>query len=203
MQSLEGESLADPRILRFTTGRRRKAWNRNCIAIGLAGGFLEPLESTSIHLIQSAIGHLIELFPDHSCDPVLAGEYNRLMDLEFERVRDLLVLHYHATQRDDSALWNYCRTMSIPDSLQYRLELFRERGHVVTYKDGLFLEPSWLAVFLGQGIVPRRHDPLADVHDLANVSRQLDEMHALVKRAAIATTSHADFIRQYCAMQAS
>jgi len=203
MQRLEGAPLADPRILRFTAGRRKKTWNRNCLAIGLAGGFLEPLESTSIHLIQSAIAHLIELFPDCRCDPAQVDEYNRLMELEFERIRDFLILHYHAIERDDSALWNYCRTMSIPTSLQDKIELFRERGHVVRYKDSLFLEPSWLAVYLGQGILPRSYDPLADRLDVTLVKRQLEQMHALIRRAAQSVTMHADFIRQHCSVQPS
>jgi tryptophan 7-halogenase len=202
LQRLEGEPLADPRILRFSAGRRKKTWSRNCVAIGLSGGFLEPLESTSIHLIQSAIAHLIELFPDCRCDPVLSDEYNRLMDLEFERIRDFLILHYHANQRDDSALWNYCRTMAIPDSLQHKIQLFRERGHIVGYKDGLFLEPSWLAVYLGQGIVPRSYDPLADGLDVEFVSRQFAGMHAVIRRTAESVTTHADFIRQHLAAPA-
>jgi tryptophan halogenase len=203
MQSLEGKPLAAPRILRFTAGRRKKIWARNCVAIGLSGGFLEPLESTSIHLIQSAIAHLLELFPDRSCDPVLRDEYNRLMELEFERVRDFLILHYHATQRDDAALWQHCRAMSIPDSLRYKIELFRERGHIIKYHEGLFLEPSWLAVYLGQGIIPRGHDPRADGLDVEVVARQLAGMHSLIRRAAESVTAHADFIRQYCAIAPS
>jgi tryptophan 7-halogenase len=201
MRRLEGEALAEPRILRFTAGQRRKTWNRNCVAIGLSGGFLEPLESTSIHLIQSAISHLIELFPDRNFDPVLSDEYNRVMALEFERVRDFLILHYHAIERDDSALWRHCRAMSLPDSLQHKIQLFRERGHIVRYKDSLFLEPSWLAVYLGQGIIPQTYDPLANNLDVELVSRQLAGMRTLVKRAAESVTSHADFIRQYCSMQ--
>jgi tryptophan 7-halogenase len=198
VQNLEGPLLADPRILRFTTGRRKRSWNRNCVAIGLAGGFLEPLESTSIHLIQMAITYLLELFPDRSFEPADSDEFNRLMDLEFERVRDFLVLHYHATERNDAPLWEYCRTMRIPESLQYKMEQFRARGYVVAYKDGLFLEPSWLAVYLGQRIVPRRYDPLADGLASAELDRRLRGVRTLIRRTAEATSGHAAFIQNYC-----
>src|SRR5262245_12774125 len=203
LANLEGEPLAEPRPLRFTTGRRRRTWNRNCVAVGLSGGFLEPLESTSIHLIQTAITYLIELFPDRSCDLTDVTEYNRLMDLEFDRVRDFLWLHYHATERDDTPLWNYCRAMQVPESLAYKMELFRERAHAVRYKDGLFLEPSWLAVYFGQRIAPRRHDPLADRLPEGDVRRELLGMKALVRRAAEATPGHAAFIARYCSIAAA
>ncbi|RYE03679.1 MAG: tryptophan 7-halogenase [Sphingomonadales bacterium] len=154
--------LADPNKLRFVTGKRKKQWVGNTVAIGLSSGFLEPLESTSIHLIQLAIGRLLDFFPTGEWDPLDAQEFNRVMVLEYERVRDFLILHYNATQRDDSDFWNYCRTMELPDSLRYKMELFRERGVVVNYRDGMFLEPSWLAVYLGQNVLPGAHDPLSE-----------------------------------------
>jgi tryptophan 7-halogenase len=200
LASLEGEPLAGPRLLRFTTGRRRQFWNKNCVAIGLAGGFLEPLESTSIHLIQVAVQRLIELFPQGSCDPLDMEEYNRLMSLEFERVRDFLILHYHATEREDAGLWAYCRTMSIPDTLAYKLELFRHRGYLLSYKDGLFLPPSWLAVYLGQRVVPEHYDPLADNMASADLNSRLHELRTQVRDAAHAMPDHAAFIQKYCAM---
>ncbi|HEU4653634.1 MAG TPA: tryptophan halogenase family protein [Steroidobacteraceae bacterium] len=199
VQNLEGEPLADPRVLRFVTGRRKFSWNKNCVAIGLASGFLEPLESTSIHLIQLAITYLLEMFPDRSFDPAVTCEYNRIMSVEYERVRDFIILHYHATERDDSPLWNYCRTMQIPDSLQYKMELFRERGYVVPYKEGFFLEPSWVAVYLGQRVIPRRYDPLADQAPQSALESELQRMKDVVARAAQATASHAEFIERYCA----
>jgi tryptophan halogenase len=199
LANLEGPALAEPRLLRFVTGKRKRSWNRNCIAIGLAGGFLEPLESTSIYLIQAAITNLLDTFPTKACDPLDIAEYNRLMDLEFERIRDFLVLHYHATQRDDSPLWDYCRTMPIPDSLAYKMELFRARGRVVKYKEGLFLEPSWIAVYLGQNVLPDSYDPLADRIDGPQVARRLRDLRALVQRGADAMPDHAAFIARYCA----
>jgi len=198
--NLEGAALAEPRFLRFVTGRRRQFWNKNCVAVGLSGGFLEPLESTSIHLIQVAVMRLIELFPGVHIDPVDIEEYNRLMGLEFERVRDFLVLHYHATQRDDSSLWNYCRSMSIPESLTYKIELFRQRGYLMSYQDGLFLPPSWLAVYSGQGIIPDRYDPLADNLTAPELTQRLHELRARVRSGANTMPSHAAFIEKYCAM---
>ncbi|MCI4645231.1 MAG: tryptophan 7-halogenase [Hyphomonadaceae bacterium] len=157
--NLESAPNGEPKLLRFKAGQRDRQWIGNCVAVGLSSGFLEPLESTSIYLIQAAITALIEVFPAGTVDARDIAEFNRVMDLEYERVRDFLILHYHATERDDSAFWDYVRTMKIPDSLAYKMELFRERGIVVTYKDGLFLHPSWVAVYLGQRVVPERCDP--------------------------------------------
>ncbi len=200
MKNLDGKALAEPRLLKFVTGRRKKTWNRNCVAIGLAGGFVEPLESTSIYLIQAAITHLLELFPDSNFDPVVLDEYNRIMDVEFERVRDFIVLHYHATERDDTPLWNYVRTMSIPDSLAYKMELFRERGVVVNYKLGLFYEPSWVAVYVGQRIVPKRYDPLLEYRPMEELQRHADVTRAAVRAGAQSLPTQAEFIARYCAM---
>ena len=162
LAQMESEPGADPRQLRFKAGCRRLQWSGNVVAIGLASGFLEPLESTSIHLVQLAIGYLVDLFPDSGFDPVCADEFNRIMSLEYERIRDFLILHYHATRRDDTPFWDYCRTMPIPDSLAYRVDLFRERGVVAQYREGMFLDASWLAVLFGQDVMPRDYDPLAD-----------------------------------------
>nr|WP_255579992.1 tryptophan halogenase family protein [Caulobacter sp. HMWF025] len=198
LEKLDGRPQADPRFLRFTTGRRRRQWNRNCVAIGLASGFLEPLESTSIHLIQVAITTLLEMFPDQSCAQADQDEYNRVMDLEFERIRDFLVLHYHATQRDDSPFWRDKAAAPIPDSLSYKMALFRERGMVVKYRDGFFLEPSWLAVYLGQNIMPQGYDPMTDAIDPKDSARLLGELQAAVARTAQAMPSHEAYIARFC-----
>lgn len=192
IERLESEPLMDPRLLRFAAGRRLKQWDRNVVAIGLAAGFLEPLESTSIHLIQLAVGHLLNLLPDRSWDPVDETEFNRLMHLEYERVRDFLILHYCATQRDDSEFWNYCRTMELPDSLAEKMELFRERGVVRMYRDGMFLEPSWLAVYYGQNIYPRRHDPLSDSIPAETLGRELEAMRGRYRAAASTMPLHSE-----------
>jgi tryptophan halogenase len=163
LANLDGKALADPRPLRFKAGRRRKAWSKNVVALGLAGGFMEPLESTSIHLVQTGAMRLLALLPLGGYDPAAELEYNRLTQIEYEQIRDFIILHYCATERDDAPLWNHCRTMAIPDSLAHKIELFRSRAKIARYDDQLFAEPSWLAVFLGQGIEPRDYDRLADV----------------------------------------
>jgi tryptophan halogenase len=156
----EGNQLADPRILRFRPGRRKKSWSHNVVGVGLASGFLEPLESTSIYLAQMAITYLIELFPDgKAIDPKDRDEFNRLVDMEYDRVRDFLILHYNATSRDDSEFWDHVRTMKLPDTLEGKMELWREAGRIEKYSDGLFYDASWIAVYVGQGLLPERHDP--------------------------------------------
>ncbi|HTU64511.1 MAG TPA: tryptophan halogenase family protein [Steroidobacteraceae bacterium] len=196
---LDGKALADPRFLRFTAGRRRKTWNRNCVAIGLAGGFLEPLESTSIHLIQVAITTLIDyVTPGRAFDPRTVEAFNRWIEMEYDRVRDFLILHYHATERDDAPLWNYCRTMDIPDSLKHKMELFRRRAQVVQYKDGLFLEPSWLAVYFGQRVMPDGYDPRADATPRPDLDGWMTTMRDRIDTAVNQMPDHETFLAQYC-----
>lgn len=199
---LEGPSRAEPRLLRFTTGRRRRQWMRNCVAIGLSSGFLEPLESTSIHLIQAAITNLVELFPDQGFDPADADEFNRIMDLEYDRIRDFLVLHYNATERSDTPFWDHCRTMGVPDSLSEKMALFKERGVVARYRDGLFLEPSWLAVYFGQRIEPDAYDPLSDRAPEAPLSESMEALRIEIQKAAAAMPSHDAFVKACCSASA-
>jgi tryptophan halogenase len=199
LSRLDGEALGTPRFLRFVAGRRRKTWNKNCVAVGLAGGFLEPLESTSIYLIQIAITTLIDYLADTaSFDTRIVDAYNRWIEMEYDRVRDFLILHYHATQRDDAPLWNYCRTMEVPDSLAHRMELFRHRGRVITYKDGLFLEPSWLAVYFGQRVMPVGYDLLADALDAAELERRTRALREQIEQAVERMPTHEQFLRTYC-----
>jgi tryptophan halogenase len=197
LQRLDGAAQAEPRRLRFLTGKRRKQWSRNCVAIGLSSGFLEPLESTSIHLIQQAIGYLLSLWPDGSFDPADADEFNRIMDIEYERVRDFLVLHYVANGRVGAPFWDHLRTMPRPDSLTLKMELFQRRGWVSTYRDGLFQPASWLSVYLGQGVAPEAHDPRADAPPQAEIAARLENLRSQVRRAAESMPHHADFIRRY------
>lgn len=164
LNSMEGEALAEPNHLQFTTGVRSKSWAHNSVAIGLSAGFLEPLESTSIYLIQAAIMNFLECLPrgDAQAVDVLRSEFNRRMALEYERVRDFLILHYTLTSRDDSAFWRRMRTLERPESLERKIALFREQGQVEHYELGMFLEPSWLAVYEGQGLLPEHWHPSAD-----------------------------------------
>jgi tryptophan 7-halogenase len=198
LSSLDGKQLGEPRLLRFTTGRRKKFWNKNCIALGLAAGFLEPLESTSIHLIQSGLTQLAAIFPDRSFDPCDAAEYNRLQLQEFDRVRDFIILHYKATSRRDAPLWNECREMQIPDSLAYRIELFHSTGRVAYNDSELFVEPNWLSIFIGQDIWPRRFDPLANILPLDTVAGRLARLKSSIRQTAEAMPSHSKFVREQC-----
>ncbi|QLC23799.1 tryptophan 7-halogenase [Parasphingopyxis algicola] len=197
MTTLEGEPLADPKQLFFKTGKRRRLWNRNCVAIGLSGGFLEPLESTSIDLIQSGITNLLELFPEKQCAAADVNEYNRLMDLEFERIRDFLMLHYVATQRDDAALWRDMREMEWPDSLAYKIDAFRRRGIVPEYESGLFQPPSWLSVFIGQNILPQSVDPRTEMMTADEIAADLERIHVSISGAVRKTSDHLAFIDGY------
>jgi tryptophan halogenase len=201
LANLDAEPLADPRFLRFTTGRRRKAWNRNCIALGLASGFMEPLESTSIHLVQAGISKLFALFPDSNFDPVLAAEYNRLTDIQTEQIRDFLILHYKATERSDTPFWRRCRDMAVPETLQRKIDLFRAQGRLFRYEDELFSEASWLAVLIGQNVIPRRYDPLADTLPEDELRQTLARMKAFIRNTAEKLPHHGDYVRRHCSAQ--
>jgi tryptophan halogenase len=193
--AMENPPLAEPRHLRFRAGRRRRSWVGNVLAVGLASGFLEPLESTSIYLTQMAITQLIEHFPDRTVTPADRDGFNTLVDTEYDRIRDFLILHYHATTRDDSPFWDHVRTMAIPDSLADKMALWRDTAHVSRYAHGLFLEPSWVAVYLGQNIVPNRWDPRADVSDAAALGRALAALRSGIDTAVAAMPDHAAYLR--------
>ena len=195
-----GKPLADPRILRFRPGRRRRSWSGNVVAVGLASGFLEPLESTSIYLAQMAITNLIELFPaDGRIEQRDRDEFNRLVDMEYDRIRDFLILHYHVTRRDDSDFWNHVRTMQVPDSLADKIELWRNTGRVEKYGEGLFFEPSWIAVYVGQGLLPERYDPRVAQVDPARVRGALDRLKQAIDGEVVAMPGHADYLRSEAA----
>jgi len=197
MANLDGEALTDPRPLQFTTGRRKKFWHKNCVAIGLSAGFMEPLESTSLHLIQAGITRLLALFPNSKADKLAEEEYNRLTGLEYEATRDFLILHYCATERKDTPLWNYCRHMEIPENLQYKIDHFREAGRIVASDFELFRNPSWLAVFIGQLVQPKSYDPLADMRGIDG-ARRLAGLRRVMQEAANQMPSHQDYINRYC-----
>ncbi|HLL30601.1 MAG TPA: tryptophan halogenase family protein, partial [Allosphingosinicella sp.] len=198
LANLEGEPIADPRRLSFIAGRRRLAWNRNVVSLGLSSGFIEPLESTSIHLIQSGIVKLLALFPDKRFDPVERDEYNRQMQDVYEDARDFIILHYKMTRRDDSDFWNHCRTMEVPDSLARKIELWRAKGRVFRAGRELFGTPSWAAVMLGQGVVPEEHEPAADALDQEMIADALDKMRLSYSRMAEHMPMHGEFIARSC-----
>jgi tryptophan halogenase len=194
VQALEGPPLAEPRLLRFRAGRRRRSWVGNVLSIGLASGFLEPLESTSIYLVQMAITQLIEHFPDRIVAAADRDGFNTLVDAEYDRIRDFLILHYHATTRSDSSFWDHVRTMTIPDSLTEKMALWQRTGHVSRYAHGLFLEPSWIAVYLGQGIVPGGWDPRADLPDGAALDRAMAALRRGIAEGVGTLPDHAAYL---------
>ncbi|KTF68535.1 tryptophan halogenase family protein [Sphingomonas sp. HT-1] len=194
LASLEGAPLAEPRRISFVTGRRREMWRKNVVALGLSGGFIEPLESTSIHFIQSGIARLIALFPDKRFAAIERDEYNRQMRELYEDVRDFIVLHYKATHRNDTPFWDRCRTMDVPDSLNRKIELFRTKGRLFREGMELFANPSWIAVCLGQHIVPEEHEPAADALDENLVAQALEQMRQGYWETAQKMPSHAEFL---------
>ena len=196
LANVEGEVLAEPRLLRFRTGMRRKAWSHNVVALGLSSGFLEPLESTSIHLIQNGIQRLFALFPDWPVDPRDREEYNRGMRELYEDVRDFVILHYKATQRSDTEFWRYVRDMEVPDSLARRMDQWARRGRVFRENAELFTLPSWVAVMLGQNVWPQAHDPIADTLDPQKVAAAMAQMRAGYRATAERMPGHEDFLRQ-------
>ncbi|MGZ8997521.1 MAG: tryptophan halogenase family protein [Allosphingosinicella sp.] len=198
LANLDGEALDEPRHLGFTAGRRRLAWNGNVVSLGLSSGFVEPLESTSIHLIQSGISKLLALFPDRRFDPAERDEYNRQMQDVFEDVRDFVILHYKANRRMDSDFWTYCREMKVPDSLESKLELWRGKGRLFREGKELFGTASWVAVLLGQGIVPEEQEPAADAIDVDTIADALDKMRLSYSSMAEHMPPHGDFIAQAC-----
>jgi len=162
VEALDGEPLDPPRQIRFKTGRRRSAWVKDVVSIGLSSGFLEPLESTSIHLILDNVGSLIHFLPDRDFAPSLAAEFNRKVAFQFEAIRDFIILHYKLTKRTDTAFWRYVSAMAIPDSLQQQIDLFRQGGRVLVNDPNGFTEPSWVSLYFGLGLWPERHDPFVD-----------------------------------------
>ena len=197
LSTLEGEALADPKQLYFKTGRRNKFWNKNVVSIGLSAGFLEPLESTSIHFIQEGITALIELFPDTNFLKSDIEEYNKKMSLNFERVRDFLLLHYVATERDDSEMWQYFTSMTLPDSLKFKIDAWTHRGFIPAYEQSVFLPPSWIAVFVGQNKLPDAVDPRIETMSFDRIRDTAHEMRLNIKSRVKAAPRHLDYIKSY------
>ena len=199
MANLERDALDEPRVIHFEAGRREQMWHRNCVAIGLSGGFLEPLESTSIYLIQAVIMKLLERFPGRTIDAVEVDDFNAQIARAFEQIRDFIILHYKATARDDSEFWNYCRNMQVPDSLDYRMRTFRDSGFVVYDRRELFIETNWVAVLLGQGVEPQTTDLRIDCAPRSDLLDRMSQMREVIARAAEQLPSHETTLSRYCA----
>jgi tryptophan halogenase len=197
LTNLEGEPLADPRPLQFTTGRRKKFWNKNCLAIGLAAGFMEPLESTSIHLIQESIAQLLTLFPGEEFNQSEIDEFNRITGRDYELIRDFLILHYHVNERKED-FWQQCQNMEVPKSLKHRIALFQNRGRLFIEHENLFRDDSWLAVMYGQGLEHPAYDPLIDGQDFDKITTSLDKIRKAFANSTLKMPSHDEFISRYC-----
>ena len=191
------KTLTDPRPLRFTAGRRRRNWHKNCIALGLASGFVEPLESTSIHAIQNGIMWLLLMFPDPVIEPVLVDEYNAKMEAESRRIRDFIVLHYTANRREGDPFWDYCRNMELPDSLAHRIELFRATGRIFKPLEDVFAENSWVQVMMGQGIVPVSYHNIVDAMSREQLAEHIGKMQREVQQTVDSLPPHGEFVRAY------
>jgi len=199
LANLDGKPLADPRLIRFATGMRKKAWNKNVVSIGLSSGFLEPIESTSIHLIQDAIQRLVDYFPDAQFSQTDVDEYNRQSRFHYERVRDFIILHYHLNQRDDSDFWKMCATMEIPETLKQKMDLYRSKGRIVRWDNELFSEVAWLQVFEGQNLKSEAYHPLVDLQDEKDIVEYLESVREVIAKCVGVMPDHAEFVARNCA----
>ncbi|WP_255428896.1 tryptophan halogenase family protein [Saccharophagus sp. K07] len=198
LRHVEGEVLEELKMIRFTSGRRKEIWRNNCLALGLAAGFIEPLESTAIHLIARGVDFFLRYFPDRDCDAALVREYNRRISADYEEVRDFIVLHYCATEREDTEFWRWCRNMSLPDSLRERIELFEGHGALREGTDELFRSSSWQSVFEGMGIRPRKHCPRVNNLELEQISTTLRMAKQAIRGMVNNLPTHEEFIRSQC-----
>lgn len=198
LANVKGQVLTQPRVIKFKPCQRHQTWSKNCVAIGLASGFLEPLESTSIHLIQRGVTRLMQLFPKMGIQQSDIDEYNAQGSSEIQHIRDFLILHYHVTNRQDTPFWRACRDMDIPESLRHRIELFRQTGRVFRVPNELFAENSWIQVMLGQGIMPQQHHPVADLMGDEELSQFLGGIRSSVDKTVMQLPSHQVYVEQYC-----
>lgn len=198
LKSVDGELLMEPRVLPFRTGRRKEMWKKNCLALGLASGFLEPLESTAIHLVTRGLQFFFRKFPTLDTDQVLIDEYNRRMAIDYEEIRDFLILHYCITQREDTPFWRWCKNMDLPESLSNQIDLFSSRGILRPGTDELFKKVSWYAVFDGMGIKPKEYYPLIDLLDNQLVLQAMDEGKNIMESMALSLPTHDEFLQERC-----
>ncbi|WP_045858299.1 tryptophan halogenase family protein [Teredinibacter purpureus] len=198
LSDVNGKPLNDPRVIRFRTGCRRKNWNKNCIALGLSSGFIEPLESTSIHLFIMGVTRLMQMFPFAGVHDSVVEEFNTQSRKELEMVRDFIILHYKVTNRTDSSFWSYCKNMDVPSSLARRIEVFQEAALAFQREGELFRVDSWSQVMLGQGIMPSHYHRIADQMSDKELKRFLETMKFGIDNAVDKLPLHHNFIEQYC-----
>ncbi|MDQ2075960.1 tryptophan halogenase family protein [Marinimicrobium sp. ABcell2] len=198
LNNIVGNPINEPRVIRYQTGTRRKHWNKNCIALGLSSGFIEPLESTSIHLIQQGIVRLLKLLPSKEMEPAKVNKFNDQMRYEMENIRDFIVLHYHVTERSDTEFWRYCKGMEIPDTLAERIALFKQSAHVYKLEAELFGDPSWVQVMVGQGIMPEKYHRIVDMMDKEELNYFLSKIRDSIASGVSNLPNHMDFINRYC-----
>jgi tryptophan 7-halogenase len=199
MSNLDGKPLADPRLIKFSTGMRKKSWNKNVVAIGLSSGFLEPIESTSIHLIQATVQQLIDFFPDQGFSQIDIDEFNRQSRFLYESVRDFVILHYHLNQRTDSKFWKACAAMEVPETLKQKMDLYRSRGRIFRFNDELFTENAWLQVFEGQNLQPDMYHPLVDLQSEADIEEYLDSVRGVIEKCVEIMPDHTEYVARTCA----
>ncbi|NQY63723.1 MAG: tryptophan 7-halogenase [Alteromonadaceae bacterium] len=199
LNNLSGKMLAEPRMFKFTTGMRKKLWNKNCVAIGLSSGFLEPLESTALHLVQASITRLIILFPDKQFHQADVDEFNRQSTVDYEKIRDFIILHYRATKRDDSAFWQACQKLEIPESLQQKIDLFKSHGRIFREQNELFSEAAWQQVMLGQGLMPKSVHPVTEQLSREQLEEFLNNLTSIINKTVGNMPDHGDFIAKHCA----
>ena len=198
LANIQGELLNEPRVIKYKTGTRRKHWNKNCVAIGLSSGFIEPLESTGIHLFQKSIVRLMQMFPSQGINQADVDEFNSQAKTEVDNIKDFIILHYHLTERTDSPFWRYCKNMEIPDTLKHRMSLFKESGQVFKKAEELFGETSWIQVMMGQGLMPEQYHPIVDLMSDEELTSFLNNIKSAVKRKVDNWPDNNDFINHYC-----
>ncbi len=198
MNVVEGKLINEPRVIPFVSGMRKKIWHNNCLALGLASGFIEPLESTAIHLVYRELVHFIRNFPDKNMDPFLEQQFNREITRDYVEIRDFVILHYCTTKRDDTAFWRWCQAMDIPDSLQEKIEQFRRRGQLQHHPENLFGADSWYSILEGMNIRPEKYHPLTDALDSQKLAQSLNQGAKAIRDTVMKLPSHGEFLRQHC-----
>ncbi|MDN4502532.1 tryptophan 7-halogenase [Alteromonadaceae bacterium BrNp21-10] len=198
LNTIDGEPLGEPRIIPFVTGMRKKSWHKNCLALGLAQGFLEPLESTAIHLVSKTLALFVRMFPDRECNPLIMDEFNRRVRADYQEIRDFLVLHYCASDRVDTEFWRWCKNMKVPPSLQRKLDYFQVAGGLIPGVEELFQPSSWYAILTGMAILPNSYNPTVDALDYKKLQQSLNAGKQAIENIVQQQPSHEDFIKEYC-----